>query len=119
MQTPASWVVVGLDTGGNTNNATVLDATGQFLVDRMVETPSRVVEGPAVAVRALVEAYDGILSQTNTPLSLVRAIGLDTPGPASADARHSRCCRKVAERDSRWSHRESGPATAPVWRGAV
>ena len=38
MRTPASWVVVGLDNGGTSNNATVLDATGQFLVDRMVET---------------------------------------------------------------------------------
>ena len=35
-------VVVGLDNGGTTNNATVLDADGRFLVDHLVETPSRV-----------------------------------------------------------------------------
>jgi glucokinase len=85
MQTPASWVVVGLDNGGTSNNATVLDATGRFLVDRLVETPSRVHEGPAVAIEALAEAFDGILSATATPRTLVRAVGLDTPGPASAD----------------------------------
>jgi glucokinase len=85
MRTPASWVVVGLDNGGNANNATVLDATGQFLVDGMVETPSRVMEGPTVAVDALAEALEGILSQTGTVRTLVRAVGLDTPGPASAD----------------------------------
>ena len=39
-------VVVGLDNGGTTNNATVLDADGRFLVDHLVETPSRVREGP-------------------------------------------------------------------------
>ena len=44
------WVVVGLDNGGNKNNATVLDPEGRFLVDRLVETPSRVQEGPEVAV---------------------------------------------------------------------
>src|SRR5215470_7489098 len=54
-----STVVVGLDNGGNKNNATVLHPTKGWLVDRLVETPSRVKEGPEV--------------------------GLDTPGPASAD----------------------------------
>jgi predicted NBD/HSP70 family sugar kinase len=85
MLTPASWVVVGLDNGGTTNNATVLDATGQYLVERLVETPSRVLEGPGVAVDSLAAAFDGILQLTGTVRTLVRAVGLDTPGPASAD----------------------------------
>jgi predicted NBD/HSP70 family sugar kinase len=76
--------VVGLDNGGTCNNATVLDATGQFLVDRLVENPSLVHEGPEMAVEQLAEAFTGILALTSTPLSLVRAVGLDTPGPASA-----------------------------------
>ncbi|HEX8343388.1 MAG TPA: ROK family protein [Actinoplanes sp.] len=85
VRTPASWVVVGLDNGGTCNNATVLDATGQYLVDTLVENPSRVQEGPEAAVEALAEAFTGILSLTSTPITLVRAVGLDTPGPASAD----------------------------------
>ncbi|MEV6850322.1 ROK family protein [Actinoplanes sp. NPDC051411] len=84
VRTPASWVVVGLDNGGTCNNATVLDATGRFLVDHLVETPSLVTEGPESAVEALAEAFDNILALTSTPLTLVRAVGLDTPGPASA-----------------------------------
>jgi glucokinase len=84
VRTPASWVVVGLDNGGTCNNATVLDATGQFLVDHLVENPSLVTEGPESAVEALAEAFAGILSLTSTPRTLVRAVGLDTPGPASA-----------------------------------
>ena len=78
-------VVVGLDNGGTANNATVLDADGRFLVDRLVETPSRVREGPAIAVQALAESFDQILAATGTPRDAVLGVGLDTPGPASAD----------------------------------
>jgi glucokinase len=84
VHTPASWVVVGLDNGGTCNNATVLDATGRFLVDTLVENPSLVNEGPESAVEQLAEAFTGILELTSTPITLVRAVGLDTPGPASA-----------------------------------
>jgi glucokinase len=84
VRTPASWVVVGLDNGGTCNNATVLDATGQFLVDHLVENPSLVTEGPESAVEALAQAFENIITMTSTPLTLVRAVGLDTPGPASA-----------------------------------
>jgi predicted NBD/HSP70 family sugar kinase len=82
---PDPWVVVGLDNGGNKNNATVLDPTASFLVDRMVETASRVQEGPEVAVEALVQAFEGILERTGIARARVRAVGLDTPGPASPD----------------------------------
>jgi glucokinase len=78
-------VVVGLDNGGTTNNATVLDSAGRFLVDRLVETPSRVREGPVVAVDALAESFEQILLITGTARESVLGIGLDTPGPASAD----------------------------------
>ncbi|MFO7253587.1 MAG: ROK family protein, partial [Actinomycetes bacterium] len=81
----ADWVVVGLDNGGTSNNATVLDADGRFLVDRLVESPSHVREGPAVALDALVRAFHGVLELTGVPRERVRAVGLDTPGPASAD----------------------------------
>lgn len=76
-------VVVGLDNGGNSNNATVLDATGRFLVDSLVENPSRVQEGPKAAVDALVEAMDTVLARTGIPRDKVAAVGLDSPGPAT------------------------------------
>ncbi|MEE6306838.1 ROK family protein [Plantactinospora veratri] len=77
-------VVVGLDNGGNSNNATVLDATGRFLVDELVETPCQVLEGPEAAVEALAAAMAQVLARTGTRPERVRAVGLDTPGPASA-----------------------------------
>ena len=77
-------VVIGLDNGGTTNNATVLDTTGQFLIDRLVESPSRVREGPAVAIEALSASFEAILELTAIPRATVLGVGLDTPGPASA-----------------------------------
>lgn len=85
MGTPDPQVVIGLDVGGTSCNATVLTADGKFLVDRMVETPSRVHEGPGVAIEVLVSALEQILAATDTPHAAVAAVGLDTPGPASAE----------------------------------
>lgn len=83
--TAASWVVVGLDSGGTCINATILDGSGAFVVDRLVETPSRVQDGPEAALQALGEAFAAVLELTGTSPAQVRAVGLDTPGPASAD----------------------------------
>ena len=83
--TSESWVVVGLDNGGTSNSTTLLDSSGHFLVDRLVESPSRVREGPEMAISALAEAVDEVLHLTRVPRTAVRAVGLGTPGPASAD----------------------------------
>lgn len=96
-------MVVGLDNGGTKNNATVLTPDGRFLVDRLVETPSRVLDGPEIAVRELGNALDNILDQTGVPRDQVRAVGLDTPGPASADGVIS--------------SKGSTNFSAPAWRG--
>ena len=78
-------VVVGIDNGGTKTNATVLSLDGTFLVDRMHEVPSRVSEGPAAAIEAMVEAMDRALVAAGVDASQVVAVGLDTPGPASAE----------------------------------
>jgi glucokinase len=85
MPTVGPWLVVGLDNGGTTNNATVLDQDGRFLVDRLVETPSLVREGPDVAVAALEAAFEHVLEVVFAGRLSVRAVGLDSPGPATAD----------------------------------
>ena len=78
------WVTVGIDNGGTANNGTVLDADGRFLVDRLAELPSLVREGPDRAIPALVESFESMLELTGVSRDRVRAVGLDTPGPASA-----------------------------------
>ena len=85
MESSSGWVVVGIDNGGTSNNATILDPSRGFLVDRLVETPSLVTEGPEAAIDAMAQALDNVLELTGVPLATVRGIGLDTPGPASAD----------------------------------
>lgn len=85
----APTVVVGLDQGGTTINATVLDGTGRFLLGELVETPSLVRQGPEPAMRALSDAFEAVLDRTGVDRRAVRAVGLDTPGPASADGRIS------------------------------
>ena len=85
MRTSDPQVVIGLDVGGTCTNATAMDDSGRFLVDRLVEVPSCVKQGPEAAVDALIEAMDIVLEMTGTARDAVCAVGLDTPGPASAD----------------------------------
>ncbi|MFB9876329.1 ROK family protein [Planobispora siamensis] len=80
-----TWLVVGLDNGGTANNATVIDSSGRFLVDTLVENPSFVRQGPEVAIPALEQAFDNVLEHVGATRAQVRAVGLDTPGPASAN----------------------------------
>ena len=79
------WVVVGLDNGGTNNNATVMDASRGFLIDELVESPSYVQRGPDAAVDALAMLLERVLELTGTGNLSVRAVGLGSPGPASAD----------------------------------
>jgi predicted NBD/HSP70 family sugar kinase len=85
MSTTGHQVVVGLDVGGTSTNSTVLDARGRFLIDHLVETPSCVLDGPDAALDALLNALEHVLKLTGTAAGSVAAVGLDTPGPASAE----------------------------------
>jgi glucokinase len=77
--------VAGLDIGGTTINATVLDSGGRFLVAQLAESPSFVRDGPDKAIEAMARALDDVLGLAGVPRSEISAVGLDTPGPASAD----------------------------------
>jgi len=72
MLVSADWVAVGIDNGGTTNNGTVLDSGGRFLVDTMAELPSLVLEGPDKAIQALVDSFDKVLAITGVPREKVR-----------------------------------------------
>ena len=51
----------------------------------MVETPSRVLEGPEAAIEAMAKAIELAIGDAGVHRESVRVIGLDTPGPASAN----------------------------------
>src|ERR1700747_1494764 len=78
-------MVAGLDVGGTKTNATLLDSKGVFLNSGMVETPSRVLEGPEAAIEAMAKAIELAIGGAGVHWESVRVIGLDTPGPASAN----------------------------------
>jgi predicted NBD/HSP70 family sugar kinase len=77
-------VIVGIDIGGTKDNVTVLDAAGRFLIDHMVDVPSRVVDGTRPALDAMERVLDLGLHECGLDRSDVVAVGLDSPGPASA-----------------------------------
>ena len=77
-------VVGGIDLGGHAVNYTLLDDSGNFLIDGLFEHPSLAREGPEVCVRQIVEGFERALAHTGVPRSDLVAVGLDTPGPASA-----------------------------------
>ncbi|WP_433475155.1 ROK family protein [Spirillospora sp. CA-142024] len=79
------WYIVGLDNGGTSNNATLLDAGGRFVVSGLMESASCVREGPEAALRALCTSLDEVLKATGVSRSAVAGVGLDTPGPATAE----------------------------------
>ena len=77
--------LVGLDNGGTANKFTVMDREGHFLIDRLIELPSRVTEGPSAAIGALREAFDAAVEVAGIDRRDVLGVGFDTPGPATAD----------------------------------
>jgi predicted NBD/HSP70 family sugar kinase len=80
----AESLVVGLDVGGTSTNVTVLTLDGKYLIDRLLEIPSCVLDGPDAALDAMRKAYEVGLSNVGAAPIDVVAVGLDTPGPASA-----------------------------------
>jgi predicted NBD/HSP70 family sugar kinase len=77
-------IVAGIDLGGTAINYTLLTDEDRFLIDGLCEYPARAQEGPE---RCLVQIEDGLamaLDRAHLSLADIAAIGLDTPGPASA-----------------------------------
>jgi len=78
-------LVAGIDLGGTAINYTVLDPDGRFLIETLCEYPARSKEGPDICLRQIVEGLDAAASCAGVSAGDITAIGLDTPGPASAD----------------------------------
>jgi len=75
---------VGLDLGGNSINVTAYDGE-TFLIEDMTELPSLVTEGPDTCIQQLRFGFEKALELTGWNADEIDAVGLDTPGPISAD----------------------------------
>jgi glucokinase len=75
----------GVDLGGTKINVTLLDEDGRFHISEMLESPSLVGRGPAVTLKQMEVALKQAADLAGIAMSTVKAVGLDTPGPASVD----------------------------------
>lgn len=78
-------IVAGVDLGGTAINYTLVNGEEEFLIDGLCEYPSRVTEGPEVCLRQIEDGLRMVVERAGVVLSDVAVVGLDTPGPASAD----------------------------------
>lgn len=77
-------LVAGIDLGGTAINYTFLDEAGHFRIDGLCEHPARSVDGPDVCLAQIADGLAMAADRAGIDLSHVVAIGLDTPGPATA-----------------------------------
>jgi glucokinase len=87
---PAEKIVAGIDLGGTAINYTFLDERGQFLIEGLCEHPARSVEGPEICLAQIADGLALAAERAGVPLAKLVAVGLDTPGPASAGGVFSR-----------------------------
>ena len=78
-------VVAGVDLGGTAVNYTFLTGAEQFLIESLCEHPARAREGPGICLRQIEEGLAMAAGRAGVALSDIAVVGLDTPGPASAN----------------------------------
>lgn len=83
-------VAAGVDLGGTAINYTLVNADGQFLIEGLCEHPALAKQGPAICLAQIADGLQIAAERAGIVLSDIVAIGLDTPGPASAAGQLSR-----------------------------
>ncbi len=77
-------VVAGVDLGGTAINYTLVNREEQFLIDGLCEHPALAKQGPDICLQQISDGLKIATEKAGIALSDVVAVGLDTPGPASA-----------------------------------
>ncbi len=77
-------VVAGVDLGATAINYTLVDQQEQFLIGDLCEHPALTGEGPGVCLRQIAEGLEIAAKRAGVFPPDIVAVGLDTPGPASA-----------------------------------
>ncbi len=76
--------IAGIDLGGTAINYTILDEQERFLIEGLCEHPALSTQGPDVCLAQIEKGLEIAAKKAGVPLEDVVAVGLDTPGPASA-----------------------------------
>lgn len=82
-------LVAGVDLGGTAINYTLIDTQEKFLIEGLCEHPARSKEGPGICLAQIEEGLAIAAGRAGADLKDIVAVGLDTPGPASAAGRLS------------------------------
>src|SRR4051812_620910 len=77
-------VIAGVDLGGTAINYTLVNQQEQFLIDGLCEHPALSKQGPAICLQQIEDGLKIAVERAGLAVSDVVAVGLDTPGPASA-----------------------------------
>ena len=76
--------VAGVDLGGTAINYTLLNQQEKFLIEGLFEHPALARQGPDICLQQIADGLKLAAEKAGVPLDDVVAVGLDTPGPASA-----------------------------------
>jgi len=82
-------VVAGVDLGGTAINYTLVDQQERFLIEGLCEHPALAKQGPEICLQQIADGLKIATDKVGVQLADVVAVGLDTPGPASAAGRLS------------------------------
>jgi len=77
-------VVAGVDLGGTAINYTLLDQHEKFFIEGLCEHPALAKQGPEQCLQQIADGLQIAADKAGIPINDVVAVGLDTPGPASA-----------------------------------
>ena len=77
-------VVAGVDLGGTAINYTLINSQEEFLIAGLCEHPALSREGPSVCLQQIEDGLKFAVEKAGLAYSDIVAVGLDTPGPASA-----------------------------------
>jgi glucokinase len=77
-------VVAGVDLGGTAVNYTLVNQEEKFRIEGLCEHPALSKQGPDVCLRQIEEGLKIASDKAHVVFSDIVAVGLDTPGPASA-----------------------------------
>lgn len=82
-------LVAGVDLGGTAINYTLIDTGERFLIEGLCEHPARSKEGPGICLGQIGDGLRIAAEKAGAGVDDIVAVGLDTPGPASATGRLS------------------------------